>query len=150
MEKILVSKCLAGFFCRYDGGSNLVPEIRQLVDAGAAGPVGPEQLGGLPTPRGPSERRCSSVVNREGCDVTAAFEAGAQAALRIALANGCRTAVLKARSPSCGKGCIYNGQFNGELVKGNGIAAELLLRNGIDVMTEEEWLCKNKTRTGKH
>lgn len=137
---ILVSKCLAGAFCRYDGGTNLIPEIRRLVEEGLAVTACPEELGGLPTPRTPSERCGSLVLNREGQDVTSQFEAGAQAALQIALENGCETAVLKARSPSCGKGCIYNGQFTGELIVGNGVTAELFLRNGIDVLTEDEFV----------
>ena len=142
MEKVLISKCLAGFNCRYDGGNNLVAEIRQLVEDGLAVTACPEQLGGLPTPRIPSERVGSRVVNREGKDVTAEFAAGAEAALRIARENGCRTAILKSRSPSCGKGCIYNGQFTGELVPGNGVTADLLLQHGIEVLTEEEYLTR--------
>ena len=142
MEKILVSGCLAGFNCRYDGGNNLVPEIRQLVEDGLAVTACPEQLGGLPTPRIPSERMGSKVMSREGADVTAEFKAGAEAALRIALENGCRAAILKSRSPSCGKGCIYNGQFTGELVPGNGVTTDLLLHHGIEVLTEEEYLTR--------
>ena len=141
MGKILVSKCLAGFCCRYDGGNNLVPEVRQLVEAGLAVTVCPEELGGLPTPRIPSERIGGRVVNREGTDVTVAFNTGAEAALRIALEHACETAILKSRSPSCGKGCIYDGQFTGKLVSGNGVTAELFLQNGIEVLTEEEFLC---------
>ena len=142
MEKILVSGCLAGFNCRYDGGNNLVPEIRQLLEDGLAVTACPEQLGGLPTPRIPSERVGNRVVNREGTDVTAEFKAGAEAALRIARENGCRTAILKSCSPSCGKGCIYNGQFTGELVPGNGVTTDLLLHHGIEVLTEEEYLTR--------
>ena len=142
MEIILVSRCLAGFNCRYDGGNNLVPEIRQLLEDGLAVTACPEQLGGLPTPRIPSERVGNRVVNREGTDVTAEFKAGAEAALRIARENSCRTAILKSRSPSCGKGCIYNGQFTGELVPGNGVTTDLLLHHGIEVLTEEEYLTR--------
>ena len=142
MEKVLVSRCLAGFNCRYDGGNNLVSEIKQLFDSGLAVTACPEQLGGLPTPRIPSERVGNRVVNREGTDVTAEFKAGAEAALRIARENGCRTAILKSRSPSCGKGCIYNGQFTGELVPGNGVTTDLLLHHGIEVLTEEEYLTR--------
>ena len=149
MEKILVSGCLAGFNCRYDGGNNLVPEIRQLLEDGLAVTACPEQLGGLPTPRIPSERVGNRVVNREGADVTAEFKAGAEAALRIALENGCRTAILKSRSPSCGKGCIYNGQFTGELVPGNGVTADLLLQHGIEVLTEEEFLAQQTEKQEK-
>ena len=149
MEKILVSGCLAGFNCRYDGGNNLVPEIRQLVEDGLAVTACPEQLGGLPTPRIPSERVGNRVVNREGTDVTAEFKAGAEATLRIARENSCRTAILKSRSPSCGKGCIYNGQFTGELVPGNGVTADLLLQHGIEVLTEEEFLAQQTEKQEK-
>lgn len=149
MEKILVSGCLAGFNCRYDGGNNLVPEIRQLLEDGLAVTACPEQLGGLPTPRIPSERVGNRVVNREGTDVTAEFKAGAEAALRIARENSCRTAILKSRSPSCGKGCIYNGQFTGELVPGNGVTADLLLQHGIEVLTEEEFLAQQTEKQEK-
>ena len=137
---ILVSKCLAGYCCRYDGKSNLVPEIKKLVEDGLAVAVCPEQLGGLPTPRVPSERLGSSVISRTGTDVTAEFAAGADAALIIARENNCQTAILKARSPSCGKGTIYNGRFTGDLIAGNGVTADLLLRNDISVITEEEYL----------
>lgn len=140
METILVSKCLAGFYCRYDGETNLVLEIQRLVEQGLAVTACPEELGGLPTPRVPSERLNSRVVSREGLDVTLEFEAGAEAALRIARENGCQTAVLKSRSPSCGKGCIYDGSFSGKLVAGNGVTTDLLLKNGIRVITEEEFL----------
>ena len=145
MEKILVSKCLAGSCCRYDGGTNLVPEIQQLVDSGQAVPVCPEQLGGLPTPRVPSERLGESVISKAGLDVTAEFSAGAESALKIALDTGCRTAIMKAHSPSCGKGLIYDGQFTGTLVPGNGVTTDLLLKNGISVITEEEYLDQLQT-----
>ena len=147
MERILISKCLAGFCCRYDGGNNLVPEIRALCERGLAVAVCPEELGCLPTPRVPSERRGNLVVSRDGHDVTASFTAGAEKALLIARENGCRTAILKARSPSCGKGCIYNGEFTGELVAGNGVTTDLLLQNGITVMTEEEYCVQNLFRS---
>ena len=137
---ILVSACLAGIPCRYDGRSNLVPEIRQLVEEGKAVTVCPEVLGGLPTPRIPSERRGDKVINRAGDDVTEEFLSGAEKALEIAREHDCKTAVLKARSPSCGCGCIYSGSFNGTLVQGNGVAAQLFLNYGIRVQTEEEFL----------
>ena len=143
---ILVSKCLAGEFCRWDGGTNLVPEIKALVDGGLAVTACPEVLGGLPTPRVPSECRGSRVVNRLGEDVTAAFQTGAEEALRICRENGCRTAVLKAKSPSCGKGVIHNGRFDGGLVDGDGVTARLLAEHGIEVLTEKEWLDRQRKR----
>ena len=137
---ILVSACLAGEYCRWDGGTNLVPEIKALVDAGKAVPVCPEELGGLPTPRLPSERLGDRVVSSEGADVTAEFRRGAEEALRVCREQGCRLAVLKAKSPSCGKGLIHNGLFDGGLVPGDGMTAQLLTENGITVMNEQEWL----------
>ena len=139
-EKILVSACLAGQYCRWDGGTNLVAEIRDLVDSGRAVTVCPEVSGGLPTPRLPSERLGAGVINSAGADVTAQFRKGAEEALRICLAHGCRLAVLKAKSPSCGKGVIHNGRFDGGLVPGNGVSAQLLMDHGIEVLTENEWM----------
>ena len=138
---ILVSKCLTGVPCRMDGQSKLVPEIRKLVDEGKAIPVCPEVLGGLPTPRKPSERLPDGrVVNCDGEDNTDAFIKGAEMALRICREHGCNQAILKSKSPSCGKGIIHNGKFDGGLVEGNGVFAELLLSEGITVLTEEEYL----------
>ena len=137
---LIVSKCLAGAPCRYDGGDNLVPEIGALVESGQAVAVCPEVLGGLPTPRVPSERRFDGrVVSRTGEDVTEAFKSGAQRAMAICRAHGCCGAILKARSPSCGKGVIYDGSFTSTRVAGNGVFAQLLLDAGIPVLTEEEW-----------
>ena len=119
-EKILVSACLAGQHCRWDGGTNLVPELRTLVETGKAVTACPEVLGGLPTPRLPSECLGTRVVNNAGTEVTAQFCRGAEETLRICLANGCKLAVMKAKSPSCGKGIIHNGRFDGGLIAGNG------------------------------
>ena len=102
--------------------------------------VCPEMLGGLPTPRNPSERFQDRVVNNVGDDVTAQFCMGAEEALRICNENGCKQAILKSKSPSCGKGVIHNGLFDGELIFGNGVAAQLLIDHGIEVLTEQEWL----------
>lgn len=136
----LVSKCLAGFPCRMDGQSKGMTEIIQLVAEGKAVPVCPEVLGGLPTPRKPSERLADGrVLNCDGEDNTAAFVKGAQEALRICREHGCTMAVLKSKSPSCGLGIIHNGKFDGGLVEGNGIFAELLLSEGIPVMTEQDF-----------
>jgi uncharacterized protein YbbK (DUF523 family) len=139
---ILVSACLAGIPCRYDGRSNLVPEIRQLVEEGKAVTACPEVLGGLPTPRIPSERLGNKVINRAGDDVTEAFLSGAEKALEIAREHGCETAVLKARSPSCGHGEIYDGSFTGRRIPGSGVAAEALAAMGVAVYSESDvkWL----------
>lgn len=137
---ILISKCLAGCCCRWDGDTNLVPEIKALVDQGLAVAVCPEVLGGLPTPREPSEIQGTSVVSKTGRDVTENFRIGAERALSIYLENNCSFAVLKAKSPSCGKGLVHNGLFDGGLVTGNGVTAQLFLDHGIKVFTEREWL----------
>ena len=133
---IVVSKCLTGARCRMDGGSKLVPEIKALVDAGKAVAVCPEVLGGLLTPRLPSEIIRGRVVNTAGEDVTGAFVLGARRAMEICLENGCTSAILKSKSPSCGCGMIHNGRFDGGLVPGNGIFAQMLLDAGIPVQTE--------------
>ena len=129
-RKILVSACLAGEHCRWDGGTNLLPPIRDLVNAGRAVTACPEELGGMTTPRLPSERLGDRVVNIEGSDVTAEFRYGAEEALWICREHGCRMAVLKSRSPSCGKGFIHNGLFDGGLVPGTGVTAQLLMESG--------------------
>ena len=137
---ILISACLAGIPCRMDGKAKLTPEIRQLVEEGKAIPVCPEVLGGLPTPRIPSERLPDGrVVNAAGEDVTEAFRRGAQRALEICRNQGCACAVLKARSPSCGKDVIYDGSFTHTRVPGDGVFAALLREEGIQILTEEEY-----------
>jgi uncharacterized protein YbbK (DUF523 family) len=135
---IIVSACLAGVNCRYDGGSKPCEAVIQLVAQGTALPVCPEQLGGLPTPRPPAEQQGVSIVTCEGVDVSAQFRRGAQEALKIARLAGASTAILKARSPSCGCGRVYDGTFSGRLVDGDGIFARLCLEAGIRVTTEEE------------
>ena len=137
--KILVSHCLLGEPCRYDGESRLDRQVLELHKAGhTLIPVCPEVLGGLDTPRAPAELQPDGrVVNEEGEDVTAAYQAGAQAVLRIAKEQGCTLAVLKARSPSCGSGEIYDGSFTRTLKGGWGVAARLLLEAGVTVMDEE-------------
>ena len=137
---ILVSECLAGVNCRMDGGNKLVPAIRELVSAGEAVPVCPEVLGGLPTPREPSEQRGDRVYSKSGTDVTAAFQRGAEEALRICRERGCTAAIVKAKSPSCGYCLVHNGCFDGGLVEGNGVFTQMLLDAGIPVMTEQDFL----------
>ena len=100
-------------------------------------PVCPEQLGGLPTPRLPSERVGDNVLMKNGADVTEAFVKGAKTALYLAKTLGATAAVLKARSPSCGKGEIYDGTFSETLTKGDGVTAAMLEANGVPVFTEE-------------
>ncbi len=142
---ILVSHCFFGEPCRYDGVSRVDRQVLELHRAGHnLIPVCPEVLGGLDTPRAPAELQPDGrVVNKEGVDVTAAYRAGAEAALAIARENGCTLAVLKARSPSCGCGEVYDGTFTGTLTPGWGVAARLLMEAGITVLDEEHlpaWL----------
>lgn len=135
---LLVSACLAGIPCRWDGEEKGEDPIVELVRRGEAILVCPEQLGGLTTPRSPSELRDGRVVSREGRDVTEEFRRGAEIALAVAERYGCTEAILKARSPSCGSGRIYDGSFSGRLVSGDGVTAALLKARGIRVYSEEE------------
>lgn len=145
---IIVSACLAGVNCKYNGGNSLDKEVERLVAEGKAVLVCPEQLGGCRTPRSPMEIQegtgtevllgTCKVKTKDGEDATKEFLKGAREVLNIANMTGCKQAVLKARSPSCGCGEIYDGTFAGILRKGNGVTAELLLQNGIEVMTELE------------
>ena len=135
---LLISACLLGCACRYDGKSKPHPLAVELARRGLAVPVCPEQLGGLSTPRNPSERRGDRVVMNDGRDVTAEYRRGAEEALRLARLYGCTAAVLKEKSPSCGKGQIYDGTFTGTLTAGDGVTAELLTAGGIKVYSESE------------
>lgn len=143
---ILVSGCLVGINCKYSGGNNYDERIFNLVKEGKAIPVCPEQLGGLRTPRNPAQIR---IVNGKRCvitdhdeDVTREYENGANEVLNIAKRLNIREAILQPRSPSCGKGKIYDGTFSKKLIDGNGIATDLLIRNGIDVFTPDEYFSK--------
>ena len=138
MEKILVRACLLGEKCRYDGAARPNQEVINALSKYECIAVCPEVMGGLPTPRKSSEILGNRVVMVDGTDVNAEYEKGAKIALDLALRNGCRLAVLKARSPSCGKGLIYDGTYTKTLKKGNGIAAQLLMDNGIAVIDETE------------
>ncbi len=136
-KPILVSACLLGICCRYDGKGQANAEVAALAERYQLIPVCPEQLGGLPTPRTPAERKGERVITKDGRDVTAQYQRGAQEALKLARMFGCEAAVLKARSPSCGSGEIYDGTFSGAKCDGNGVCAQLLGENGLRVFTEE-------------
>ena len=136
--RILISACLLGCRCRYDGASKPQPWIAALAERHTLVPVCPEQLGGLSTPRPPAERCGVRVVTREGGDVTAQYRRGAEEALRLCRLLGCDTALLKERSPSCGSGAIYDGTFTGTVTAGDGVTAELLRKNGIPVYEETQ------------
>lgn len=134
---ILVSACLIGVECRYNGKGHPDERVLKLSERHTLIPVCPEQLGGLPTPREPSERAEGGVVGRDGRDVTTEFERGAEETLRIAELCCCSCAVMKSKSPSCGCGRIYDGTFSGRLIPGDGVAAEKLRGCGIRVVTED-------------
>ena len=138
MKAVLVSACLLGECCRYDGKSKPCAAVLALAERYRLIPVCPEVFGGLPTPRVPSEICGDRVMMRDGTDVTKNYRDGAQKALEMARENGCEVAILKEKSPSCGKGMVYDGTFSGTLTKGNGIAAALLMQHGIRVLTERE------------
>lgn len=138
-EPLLVSACLLGAACRYDGQSKPLPQIEALQNRYQLIPVCPEQLGGLPTPRIAAEREPGRVITRDWRDVTAAYETGAAETLRLARLLGCTKALLKERSPSCGHGQIYDGTFTGHLVPGDGVTAQLLLAHNMTVYGESRW-----------
>ena len=131
---MIVSACLAGFPCRYDGRSKPCPQVIEMIRAGKAIAVCPEQLGGLPTPRPPCEIRNDRVVDKYGADHTDEYRRGAEATLTLAQIYGATQAMLQNRSPSCGSGWIYDGTFSKKLVQGDGITARLLAENGIQVI----------------
>ncbi len=139
---IFVSSCLVGINCKYSGGNNFNEKIFNMVKKGEAIPICPEQLGGLPTPRKPAEIKIidgkRKVIDNQNNDVTEYFERGAKEVLEFAKKLNITKAILQPRSPSCGVGKIYNGNFEGKLIDGNGILAELLINNGIEVINCDE------------
>lgn len=139
-KKAIISACLLGLDCRYDGGNNYVGDekIKKLKENYELIPVCPEAYGGLTTPRVPSEIAGDKVVSRLGADVTNEFIKGAAAALYLAKLFDCDCAILKANSPSCGSGTVYDGTFSGTLTEGYGVTAKLLKENGICVIDENE------------
>ncbi len=138
MKNILVSACLLGQACRYDGKSKPCARVIALGEEYNLIPICPEVLGGLPTPRTPSEICGERVLMKNGRDVTENYNAGAKKALEIARENACTVAVLKEKSPSCGSGLIHNGLFDGGLVDGDGVTVQLFKTAGIRVLGESE------------
>ena len=139
-EKVLISACLAGINCKFNGENN-------LLDSGVLDEISkkyhllfvcPEVFGGLGTPREPAEMKEGLVVTKTAKNVSENFKFGAEICLKIAKLNGCKKAILKARSPSCGSGQIYDGSFSKKLIFGDGVAAKLLKENGILVFSEDE------------
>jgi uncharacterized protein YbbK (DUF523 family) len=136
--KILVSACLLGKNCKYNGGNNLNQGVLEFIEGHEVIGVCPEQLGGLSTPRLPAEIVDGVVTNKEGVSVDAEFRKGAQAALAAALENKVDLAILQSRSPSCGVKEIYDGSFSGKKIKGQGVFAKLLSAHGIKVLDAED------------
>ena len=149
-EKVMLSACLAGVNCVYDGSHKKHRVFEAMAQSGDVLLFCPEVLGGLKIPHPPSEiidgdgstvlRGDGRVVSRDGQDVTVFFLKGAQKALALAKKRGIKMAVMKARSPSCGCGEVYDGTFSRKLVEGFGVTAALLKENGIEVMSDEEYL----------
>jgi uncharacterized protein YbbK (DUF523 family) len=135
---ILVSACLLGIYCRYDGRCETDARVLALSDEHVLIPVCPEQLGGLPTPRSAVELLDGRAVTRDGNDLTEAFARGALQALHVARLNKARAAVLQPRSPSCGRGVIYDGTFSGTRIQGNGVLAQILADEGIQLFVPDD------------
>lgn len=136
--KILVSACLLGKNCKYNGGNNLNQSVLGFIEGHEVIGVCPEQLGGLSTPRLPAEIVDGVVTNKEGVSVDNEFRKGAQEALAVALENKVDLAILQSRSPSCGVNEIYDGNFSGKKIKGQGVFAKLLSAHGIKVLDAED------------
>lgn len=133
---ILVSACLLGINCRFDGDSKYLEQLKILKDKHNLIPICPEIYGGMKTPRQPSEKIGNKVISKTGEDVTDYFKRGAIETLKLAKFFDCKLAILKERSPSCGYGKIYDGTFSGTLIDGNGVTADLLSENGITIIGE--------------
>ena len=138
MERILISACLVGDNCKYNGGNNKSPLIDKLLEKYELVPFCPEVEGGLPIPRHPSERIGERVVMENGKDVTFNYNRGADLAANICLHLGIKVAILKENSPSCGVHKIYNGTFSKKLIKGEGVTSEKLRKKGIRIISENE------------
>ena len=138
MINVLVSACLMGENCKYNGGNNYVKDIELIKTKANLVSVCPEVDGGLSVPRAPSEIKDERVVAKSGEDVTEYFVKGAELALETAKKHSCEFALLKAKSPSCGNGMVYDGSFEGVLCEGDGVTASLLKKNGIKVLNETQ------------
>lgn len=143
---ILVSACLCGENCKYTGGNNYNEKVMEFIKGKDVVYICPEQMGGLETPRDPAEivgsakdviEKNGKVISNKGNDVTQEFLKGAYEVLQIAKEKKVKMAILKAKSPSCGRGTVYDGTFTGNKISGNGITVELLLKNGIEVLNED-------------
>lgn len=135
---ILISACLMGINCRYNGKSEIIKELEELKNKYNLIPVCPEIYGGLKTPRNPAERVNDKVVTNNGEDVTDNYKKGAEEILKLAKFYDCKYAILKERSPSCGFGRIYDGTFSKTIKDGNGVTADLLAKNDVKIIGESK------------
>ncbi|MDF2676114.1 MAG: hypothetical protein K0Q97_405 [Bacillota bacterium] len=135
----IVSACLCGEYCRYDGKTSIKDNIKKLVDDNKAIMVCPEVMGGMSTPRLPCEIKENKVINVNNENKTENFLLGANEVLKIAKKYNIKKAILKEKSPSCGSHFIYNGSFNKTLIKGEGMTTKLLRENKIEVFSDEEF-----------
>ncbi len=136
--RIMVSACLLGENCKYNGGNNLSDRVLEYVKGHEVIPVCPEVLGGLSTPRNPAEVVNGVITTNIGEVVDDQFRRGAKKALRLAVENRVDMAILQSRSPSCGVKEIYDGTFSGKLIKGQGVFARILNESGIRVVDAED------------
>ncbi len=147
-EKVLVSACLLGVNCKYNGNNNYRAELKAKLQDKEIILACPEVMGGLSIPRKPAEIVHDKVVTIEGDDVTTKFCQGAKETLDLCQKLGIKKAILKANSPSCGVGQVYDGSFTGKLVDKDGITAKLLIENGIEVMSDIDFLKKQEKQRG--
>ncbi len=134
---ILISACLLGIPCRYDGQAKYYRNIEALREKYNLIPFCPEIYGGLPTPRPPAEIIGHKVINEEGVDLTKEYERGALIGLSLMELFNCKVALLKSKSPSCGTEQVYDGTFSGKLIPGEGVFAKLLRQNGYFLFNEK-------------
>ena len=133
-KKLLISNCLLGIHCRYDGSCKKIDCLDALDEKYNLIGVCPEELGGLETPREPSEIFLGRVLTKSGRDVTYEYDYGADVVLSIVKGHAITKALMQDRSPSCGCGVIHNGKFDGGLVEGDGVTVKLLKANGVEVI----------------
>ena len=138
MEKVLISTCLIGENTKYNGGNNFIKSVEKLYPLCDLIIICPEVMSGLKTPRSPSEIKNGKVINKANKDVTSFFKSGASLITYIAEQNNVKYALLKENSPSCGVHHIYDGTFSNNLIKGNGITTQELIKKGIQVFSEKE------------
>ncbi len=138
MDKILISACLLGQLCRYDGKSNYLPIVEKLKTKYELVPICPEVFGYLDVPRDPNEIKDGKVITLKGKDVTKNFKMGAKESYHMAKIRNCKIAILKDGSPSCGSTYIYDGTFTHTKIEGKGLTTLLLEKKGIKVYTEKD------------